>query len=236
MLCVCHFLCGCRSGYRHHHESAVTKLQPKTGREKTERRLGRDIKQATARSRHVHFLPVSRQSIISYCCRLLIHILKDRSLKADIGNTTNDMAIGHVIVLLQYCYPEERDLLVLLLHRIRLKETFSYPTFCHYVIHIQFLEEFAQIVNSSAINTGAAPMGTAPGVAGVTLDICPPDMNKSTDSTSSRRFGTRGANRGEKVEVRAALKRQVARSYENLDIIIVEFLTKNRDSIFECLL
>ena len=80
-------------------------------------------------------------------------------------------------------------------------------------------------------------MGTAPGGTGVILDICMPDLNKSTDSTgSSRRLGTRGANRGEKVEVRAALKKQVARSYEDLDFLIADFLTKNRDSIFQCLL
>ena len=209
----------------------------KTERERSDKRLGRNFKQATVRSRHVHFLPFSRQSILSYCCRLLIHILKDRSLKADIGKTTNDVAIGHVIVLLQYCYPEEKDLLNLLLHKIRLKDTFSYPIFCNYVIHIQFLEEFALIVNTSSKTSGAAPMGSALGGTGVVLDICPPDMSKNGDSNvSSRRLGTRGANKGEKTEVKAALKRQVARSYESLDVIISEFLTKNRDSIFQCLL
>ena len=79
-------------------------------------------------------------------------------------------------------------------------------------------------------------MGSAPGGTGVILDICPPDLNKSVESIGSRRLGTRGANKGEKVEVRAALKRQVARSYENLDRLIADFLTKNRDSIFQCLL
>ena len=211
--------------------------ESKTERERSEKRLGRNFKQATVRSRHVHFLPFNRQSILSYCCRLLIHILKDRSLKADIGKTTNDVAIGHVIVLLQYCYPEEKDLLNLLLHRIRMKDTFSYPIFCNYVIHIQFLEEFALIVNTSSKTSGAAPMGSALGGTGVVLDICPPDMSKNGDSNvSSRRLGTRGANKGEKTEVKAALKRQVARSYESLDVIISEFLTKNRDSIFQCLL
>ena len=219
------------------YEESVHIPESRTERERIEKRLGRDFKQASIRSRHIHFLPFSRQSILSYCCRLLIHILKDRSLKADIGNTTNDFAIGHVIVLLQYCYPEEKDLLHLLLHRIRMKETFSYPIFCNYVVHIQFLEEFAQIVNASSTNSGAAPMGSAPGGTGVILDICPQDLNKGAESVgSSRRLGTRGANKGEKVELRAALKRQVARSYENLDQLIADFLTKNRDSIFQCLL
>ena len=209
----------------------------KTDRERIESRLGGNFKQATVRLRHVHFLSFSRQSILSYCCRLLVHILKDRSLTADIGNTTNDFAIGHVIVLLQYCYPEEKDLLELLLHRIRLKDTFSYPIFCSYVVHIEFLEEFAHIVNTTSTKAGAAPMGSSPGGQGVILDICPPDLNKSTDTIgSSRRLGTRGANKGEKMEVRAALKRQVARSYENLDVLIADFLTNNRDSIYQCLL
>ena len=204
--------------------------------ESNEKRLGRTLKQATVRSRHVHFLPFTRQSILSYCCRLLIHILKDRCLN-DIGNTKNDFAIGHVIVLLQYCYPEEKDLLNMLLHRIKLKDTFTYPIFCNYVIHIQFLEEFAYIVNAGCSNNGAAPMGTALGGTGVVLDICNPDLNKSSESVgSSRRLGTRGANKGEKTEVRAALKKQVARSYESLDVLIADFLTKNRDSIFQCLL
>ena len=99
------------------------------------------------------------------------------------------------------------------------------------------LEEFAYIVNAGCSNNGAAPMGTALGGTGVVLDICNPDLNKSSDSVgSSRRLGTRGANKGEKTEVRAALKKQVARSYESLDVLIADFLTKNRDSIFQCLL
>ena len=80
-------------------------------------------------------------------------------------------------------------------------------------------------------------MGTALGGTGVVLDICNPDLNKSSESVgSSRRLGTRGANKGEKTEVRAALKKQVSRSYESLDVLIADFLTKNRDSIFQCLL
>jgi hypothetical protein len=47
----------------------------------------------------MHFLPINRQSVLSYCARLLIHILKDRSLQPT--QPGGDAAIGHIIVLLQ---------------------------------------------------------------------------------------------------------------------------------------
>ena len=58
----------------------------------------------------------------------------------------------------------------------------------------------------------------------------------SASSTQGKRLGTRGANRGEKTEIRSALKKQAARSYENLDEVILDFVSKNRDSLFQCML
>jgi hypothetical protein len=71
---------------------------------------------------------------------------------------------------LQYSYPEEKDLLFALLHRIRMKESFSYPIFCNFVVNVDFLEEFAFILSDAAAN--------------VALDITPP-------TASQRRMGTR---------------------------------------------
>ncbi len=34
-----------------------------------------------------------------------------------------------------------------LLHRIRVKESFAYNIFCNYVIHVEFLEEFAYLLS-----------------------------------------------------------------------------------------
>ena len=65
----------------------------------SEARIGSALRQATVRSRHLHFLSINRQSVLSYCTRLLIHILKDRSLQPAVPGS--DAAIGHVIVLLQ---------------------------------------------------------------------------------------------------------------------------------------
>ena len=58
----------------------------------------------------------------------------------------------------------------------------------------------------------------------------------STTDGRTKRLGTRGANRGEKTEIKSALKKQAARSYENLDDVILDFVSKNRDSLFQCML
>ena len=63
-----------------------------------------------------------------------------------------DFALGSLLVLLQYGFsPDDgpsRDLLGHILHRIKMKDTFTYPIFCHYVISVDFLEEFALLANS----------------------------------------------------------------------------------------
>ncbi len=107
------------------------------------------------------------------------------------------------------------------MHRIRMKDSFSYPIFCNHVVVIDILEEFSHLMSDPTTQ--------------VTLDITP-FTGGSAGSTPSRRVGTRGANRGEKNEIRSAIKKQVARCYENLDDTIADFVTKNRDSVIQCLL
>jgi hypothetical protein len=42
-----------------------------------------------------------------------------------------------------------------LLHRIRIKESFAYNIFCNYVIHVEFLEEFAYLLSGELQRSGA---------------------------------------------------------------------------------
>ena len=58
----------------------------------------------------------------------------------------NDLCIGHIISLLQYSFPEESDLFFMILHRIKMSETFTYPIFMHHIVHIEFLEEFSNFM------------------------------------------------------------------------------------------
>lgn len=186
------------------------------------------LQRPTIKSRHLHFLPPAPDAVLSYVTRLLINLLKDKGFAPP--SIESDWALGHVIVLLQYTWPTvgETDLFYQILHRIKRKESFTYPLFSQYVVQIEFLEEFMALALSSENGGGMA------------LDIVHPmnaAVSTSTSSTPpSRRVGTRGANRGEKEEINTAIKRQVLRSHENLDKIIIDFLMDNRDSIFKCLI
>ena len=186
-----------------------------------ETRKGKELTLPTSKLRHIHFLDFNRQSIIAYATRLLIFGLKEKVMQPI---AKNDLTIGHIIVLLQYSFPEESDLFFMILHRIRMSETFSYPGFMHHVIHIEILEEFSNLM---ADNTTS-----------VTLDIAPTTSGAPAASSTpgSRRLGTRGANRGEKTEIKTALKKQVTRCYENLDEIILDFVSKNRDSLLHAMM
>lgn len=53
---------------------------------------------------------------------------------------------------------------------------------------------------------------------------------------SQRRIGTRGADKGVKEEIKQCIKRQIARSNENLDILLENFITLERNHIKPCLL
>ena len=88
------------------------------------------------------------QSIIlpfftAYATRLLIYGLKEKVMQPI---AKNDLCIGHIISLLQYSFPEESDLFFMILHRIKMSETFTYPIFMHHIVHIEFLEEFSNFM------------------------------------------------------------------------------------------
>ena len=84
------------------------------------------------------------------------------------------------------------------------------------------LEEFAYFASSNEFN--------------LVLSMASSGQGSGPTQVSSRRVGTRGANRGEKEEVRTAIKKQVLRSHESLDDVIIGFFKDNRDMITSGLL
>ena len=184
-----------------------------------ESRKGKSLTVPTSKLRHVHFLDFNRQSIISYATRVLIYSLKERVLQPI---AKNDLAIGHVVVLLQYCYPQEEDFVSMIIHKIKVSDAFTYPIFMRHVTHIEFLEMFSNIMTESSVTLDIAP----------TLNGAP-----AASSASTRRLGTRGANRGEKNEIKTAIKKQASsRAYDNLDEVIIDFVNRNRDTLFSAVL
>ena len=90
-------------------------------------------------------------------------------------------------------------------------------------------ENCGQNYHASALNKLPKNLG-GDGGSNLILD------QASSALSGQRRMGTRGANRGEKSEIKSLLKRQVMRCHENLDNLIVDFLANQRDPIFGCLM
>ncbi len=57
-------------------------------------RQGRHLTQPTLKMRHMKFVQYNRQSLTSYCTRLLIIALKDRALQP---TASNDYALGKIL-------------------------------------------------------------------------------------------------------------------------------------------
>jgi len=168
----------------------------------------------TAKSRHLRFLPLTRGGLIAYCCRLVTAILQEKALQHNAGG---DLAMGHILVVLQYNWPDQRELFNMMMHRVKKKESFSYPLFAQYVVNIDILEEIMYLSTEQG--------------GGVALDLFP----GGGAGLGGARPGTRGANRGEKEDFRQTMRRQAARSQEPVDRIIVDFFASHSDLILQCL-
>lgn len=53
---------------------------------------------------------------------------------------------------------------------------------------------------------------------------------------SQRRIGTRGSDKGVKEEIKQAIRRQISRSNEAMDELIIKFLTQERGHILQTLM
>ncbi|KAI5725488.1 hypothetical protein M8J77_016082 [Diaphorina citri] len=163
---------------------------------------------SSGRVRHLHFLPLARLPVLQYCTRLLFNALKDAILH--ITSLVNlDILMGHLMVLSQLDWPQERSLISSLCDRIRDKGSFSYDLFTQYLIQIDILEEFMFMANQS---DGAIRF----------------ELSKPTNQQllSQRRVTTRNVDKGVKEDLKMTIRRQVARSEEAVDALIVKFLTQ----------
>ncbi|KAJ4445283.1 integrator complex subunit 10 isoform X1 [Periplaneta americana] len=170
--------------------------------------------QPSQSNRHLHFLPLTRTQVLQYCIKLLVAALKRQCLSK--LRPDNDLAIGHIITLLQFDWPLEEDLMTHLMERIRQRGSFSYSLFQNYIVNVDVLEEFMYLSTEQG--------------GGITLDIMP-----TAQLTSQRRISTRGTDKGVKEDFKMAMKRQVARSIEPLDNLIIKFLTSERDLLLQSL-
>ncbi|XP_063358407.1 integrator complex subunit 10 [Cydia amplana] len=160
--------------------------------------------------RHLHFLPLTKVAIMHYFCTLLIRILLST------GNSS-DLTYGHILVLMQFGWPQEEAIFMNILDIIKRKGVFHYHLFSAYIIHIDILEELSFMWNDQ--NNSVA------------LDILP----NSQQHLGQRRIGTRGADKGVKEDFKQAMKAQVARSNESILNLMIQFITSERSYLLQVL-
>ncbi|KAG7202000.1 hypothetical protein KM043_004689 [Ampulex compressa] len=165
--------------------------------------------------RHLHYLTLSRFSVIQYCCRLLLLAIKENfSLPGAVG----DLAIGHALVLMQIDWPQEASVLSSITERIINRGSFAYPLFQAYVICVDILEELTYLWTEHG--------------GGVSLDIA-----TGPGVLQNRRIATRGADKGVREEVKQAMRRQAARDgVEPLDELLQKFIVNEKAAILHSLI
>ncbi|KAL7645060.1 UNVERIFIED_CONTAM: hypothetical protein RMT77_003430 [Armadillidium vulgare] len=156
--------------------------------------------------RHLHLLALTQTQCLQFITTLLIYSL--RHLVIVEGNT-DDLCLGHLIVLLQFEWPRHIYIFEEVIEVIKKKGGFAYQYFAPYVTTADMLEEFMFLANSLG--------------GGFQLDILPlPHTSKQ------QRMSTRGADRGSKQDFKCAMKKQMLRCCESVETNLISFLTRQR--------
>lgn len=138
------------------------------------------------------------------------------TLQTKIGSDTQhhrDSILSSMLVLIQLNYPAEMKTAEFIYDRIRSKQSFSFPDFTTYIVCSDFLEEFMYLyTNENKIQL---------------------ELNAPTASSLTRRIGTRGADRGIKDEFKQLIRKQIARSNEDIESLIVQYITQERGLLMQ---
>lgn len=187
--------------------------------------LSPNLLKPTHSRRHIHLLPLSRTCALQYCAHLILSALQQHFVSQPPGGgattTEIDMCVGNMLVLLQLelgdseqPMPGALDLLGQLISHIRSRPSFSYPIFTNYIVNADILEEIMHLATKQDNP--------------VAFEIAPPS---STQLTSQRRISTRGVDKGAKEDFKSAMRRQMARSNEPLEPLLIKFLTNEQDYV-----
>ncbi|XP_038071810.1 integrator complex subunit 10-like [Patiria miniata] len=164
--------------------------------------------------RHLPLVPCTSSALLPYFVQLLLLSYKKKVFHL---RETEDTALGHMLVLMQYDWPKEEVLFQELIKKLKKQGSFFYPIFFQYIINIDMLEEFAFL----RTETGGK----------LQLDLLPPNP-----SSVRQRTVTRNITKGGKEDFRVAMEKQVVRCGENLDALMRTFLTTECDTLQQLLM
>ncbi|NXW77976.1 integrator complex subunit 10 isoform X4 [Hirundo rustica] len=179
--------------------SKVQEEQPKV---KSKFRKGSDLK----------LWPCTSRAIMPYCLHLLLACFKLRAFT----DNRDDMALGHVVVLLQHEWPRGENLFLKAINKICQQGNFQYENFFNYVTNIDMLEEFAYLRTQEG--------------GKIHLELLPNQAMLIKHHTV-----TRGITKGVKEDFRLAMERQVSRCGENLMVVLHRFCINEKILLLQTL-
>lgn len=123
----------------------------------------------------------------------------------------SDSLLGYLLVLIQLDWPKASPLAVQIFNTISTKRTFSFPSFTKYIVLVDFIEEFSYLWSSQG--------------GEINLEL--------TSATKTRNYGTRKADRGVKEDFKQILRDQIARTHDDIDTLIMNFILDEQTTLFE---
>nr|XP_020039178.1 integrator complex subunit 10 isoform X7 [Castor canadensis] len=183
-------------------------------------------------------LPCTSKAIMPYCLHLMLACFKLRAFT----DNRDDMALGHVIVLLQQEWPRGENLFLKAINKICQQGNFQYENFFNYVTNIDMLEEFAYLRTQEG---GKIHLELLPN-QGMLINHCRPFgwslQMSGRDVVSSVQLlplghhtVTRGITKGVKEDFRLAMERQVSRCGENLMVVLHRFCINEKILLLQTL-
>lgn len=179
-----------------------TKAPEDQGRVKTKSRKGNDLR----------LLPCTSKAVLPFCLQLMLACFKLRAFT----DNRDDLSLGHVVVLLQYDWPQGEMLFLKAVDKICQQGSFQYENFFNYVTNIDMLEEFAYL--------------RTPDGGRIQLELLP-----NQGMLIKHHTVTRGITKGVKEDFRLAMERQVSRCGENLLSVLHRFCINEKIIIIQSL-
>ncbi|XP_075461439.1 integrator complex subunit 10 isoform X3 [Ascaphus truei] len=206
----------------------VSKIREEPSKVKPKSRKGSDLK----------LLPCTSKALMPYCLQLMLACFKLRAFT----DNRDDMALGHVIVLLQHDWPKGENLFLKAINKICQQGNFQYENFFNYVTNIDMLEEFAYLrtqeggkIHLEILPNQGVLIKTSSTSLGLLQQEFLPVLQPSIATADRHHTVTRGITKGAKEDFRLAMERQVSRCAENLMIVLHHFCINEKMSLLQCL-
>ncbi|XP_069482755.1 integrator complex subunit 10 isoform X2 [Ambystoma mexicanum] len=178
------------------------KTKPESTKSKSKSRKGSDLK----------LLPCTNKAVMPYCLQIMLSCFKLRAFT----DNRDDMALGHVVVLLQHEWPRGEAMFLKAIAKICRQGNFQYENFFNYVTNIDMLEEFAYLRTQEG--------------GKIHLELLP-----NQGILIKHHTVTRGITKGVKEDFRLAMERQVSRCGESLMAVLHRFCLNEKILLLQTL-